>query len=116
MSGERAPGKTTTHPINQEAEVTQESTPPAAAAGTHEDDVQQEGYKNPGATGPGTTPGVPPADDGPVAKGDYDKASPEELQAETDRRGVTPEKGSGANRNVVKADLVKALEEDDAKP
>lgn len=97
--------------------MNQESTPPAESAGTHEDEVQQEGYKNPGATGPATTPGVPPAlegGDASVAAKDYDKASPEALQAETDRRGVTPEKGSGANRNVVKADLVRALEEDDA--
>lgn len=45
----------------------------------------------------------------------YDKLSPEALQAEADKRGVAPQKGSGKDGNVVKSDLVQVLEEDDAK-
>lgn len=41
--------------------ITQESTPPADTAGTAGDDVQQEGYNDPGASGPPTTPEVLPA-------------------------------------------------------
>jgi hypothetical protein len=44
---------------------------------------------------------------------DYAELSKDELQAEVDRRGITVE-GSGANGNVVKDDLVAALEADDA--
>jgi hypothetical protein len=44
----------------------------------------------------------------------YDKLTPEALQAEADKRAVTPLTGTGSNGNVVKADLVKALTEADA--
>lgn len=44
---------------------------------------------------------------------DYSKMTPAELQGEADKRELEVE-GSGANGNVVKADLVSALEADDA--
>lgn len=43
----------------------------------------------------------------------YEEQSVEDLQAEVDRRELDVE-GSGAGGNVVKADLVAALEADDA--
>lgn len=43
----------------------------------------------------------------------YDSLSPEALAVEADKRGVTPEKGSGKDDNVIKADLVAALEASD---
>lgn len=49
----------------------------------------------------------PPPDDG-----DYESWDKPRLQAEADRRGLTVE-GSGANGNVLKEDLVAALEEND---
>lgn len=51
-------------------------------------------------------------DDGAV---DYeaDGWSKDELQAEAEKRGLTVE-GSGANGNVVKADLIAALQKNDA--
>jgi hypothetical protein len=54
--------------------------------------------------------------DGGVADVPYDKLSPEALHAEAEKRGVLPKEGSGSGKdgNVVKADLVKALEEHDA--
>jgi hypothetical protein len=57
---------------------------------------------------------VPPAEPSAAITGDYDSHSVEELQVEADRRGLTVE-GTGANGNVVKGDLVSALEADDAK-
>lgn len=45
----------------------------------------------------------------------YDDASKERLEAEIERRGLeVPATGSGANGNVVKADLIEVLEQDDA--
>ena len=44
---------------------------------------------------------------------DYNDQSVDDLQAEADSRGLTVE-GTGANGNVLKADLMTALEEDDA--
>lgn len=52
------------------------------------------------------------ASGGPIT-GDYASQKPSDLQAEADRRGLTVE-GTGADGNVLKADLVAALEADDA--
>lgn len=44
----------------------------------------------------------------------YERLSSEALAVEADKRGVTPASGSGKDGNVVKLDLVKALQEADA--
>lgn len=43
---------------------------------------------------------------------DYEDATVEELQAEVNKRGFEVE-GTGSDGNVLKSDLVEALEEDD---
>lgn len=53
-----------------------------------------------------------PAPQEPIT-GDYGSHKADELQAEADRRGLSIE-GTGAGGNVLKDDLVKALEADDA--
>lgn len=113
----------------------------AKTAGTVEDGVEfmsgpgedhpNAGYDDPGATGPAPMPPVfpdaaeaeAPVDGGASSGGDQDAAgtlngkpyadnSPEDLAAEVERRELTVT-GSGANGNVVKADSIKALEDDD---
>ena len=58
-----------------------------------------------------------PADGSGSGSGDGDKGyagqSPDELKAEAEKRGLTVT-GTGANGNVLKGDLVAALEADDA--
>lgn len=103
------------------------------------EDHPNAGYDDPGATGPAPMPPVFPdaaeatapvdgaANSGggdPVGDqggGDapgtlngkpYADNSPEDLAAETDRRELTVT-GTGATGNVVKADSIKALEDDD---
>lgn len=49
-----------------------------------------------------------------TSAGSYDDQTVEELQAEADRRGLTVE-GTGTGGNVLKSDLVAALQADDAK-
>jgi hypothetical protein len=53
-------------------------------------------------------PGAPVPTPEPIT-GDYDRHSAEELQGEADRRGLTVE-GTGKDGNVLKSDLVAALE------
>jgi hypothetical protein len=57
-------------------------------------------------------PGVdaPPAASAGPAVPDPSALSADELRAKTDELGVTPERGSGAGGNVVRADLEAAVE------
>jgi hypothetical protein len=66
-----------------------------------------EGDRRGAALGTGTSTGVAP--DSPA---DYESMSVEDLKAEADRRGLTAE-GTGKDGNVLKTDLVKALQADD---
>lgn len=104
------------------------------------DDYNDPGASGPGPMAPvfpetlDAANGVPSVDGGSVSGGGdpdagartaaydgtldgkaYADTSPEALQAEVDRRGIGDSvTGTGANGNVVKADLVKALDADDA--
>lgn len=61
---------------------------------------------------PAAEPEAPAAGGEPIT-GDYESHKPADLQAEADRRGLTVE-GTGQGGNVLKADLVTALQADDA--
>lgn len=68
------------------------------------------GGPSPGELAQGNTGG---AEASSAEEGDYSSMNSADLKAEADERELEVE-GSGANGNVTKADLVKALEEDDS--
>jgi hypothetical protein len=76
--------------------------PPGLELEDPSDVIERDG---PAAVGPIGTAGTAP---GPIT-GDYDEHSVEELQGEAARRGLTVE-GTGKDGNVLKGDLVAALE------
>jgi len=96
-----------------------------AQSGATESQPSAEDPSNPGST-PATDDtsgsGLGGSGSATSSNGDnYDKQSPAQLQAEVDRRNSERDpdeqievEGTGANGNVLKADLIKALREDDA--